>query len=314
MNWKILLLSLVISLVVGLFVVKTSIDSPIYTSIGLSNSDVSSSNELIKAMYSVDPSEVREALNLKVVILNYDGEISTHISRASSPILAVIDLGYPLSNRNVLTSTSPITELYSKTYIKVESYTSTIDEIRVTIPYQVSTSGSSLCAKMQVEEIQQVGVLGVKTQRIKRIYRGEKLIAEEIVDESVVQEPVTQIVVIKGPNDSVDAVPQRGYNCAYWETYIDNINASAEERQWLKFTMRLESGCNAESNKSYYKGLFQWDPCLWYRLYPNDNIFDGERQIARTLEKIRGGANPKDMWPAVYRKYVSTYGPLSWLQ
>ena len=81
MNWKILLLSLVISLVVGLFVVKTSIDSPIYTSIGLSNSDVSSSNELIKAMYSVDPSEVREALNLKVVILNYDGEISTHISR-----------------------------------------------------------------------------------------------------------------------------------------------------------------------------------------------------------------------------------------
>lgn len=312
MNRRILLLSFLIILSLGYLIVKTSIEHPVFAH--FSNFNIQHSHELIKAMYSVDPTEARESLDLKIITLNYDGEISTKISRSSSPILAVIDLGYPLSNRNILISTSPITSLHSKTYIKVESYTSTIDEITMDIPFQILTTGSSLCSKMKAEEIQQKGVLGVKTQRIKRIYKGEKLIAEEIIDETIIKQPVPQIAVIKGPNDSPDAVPQRGYNCAYWEAYIDNINASAEEKQWLKFTMRLESGCNAESNKSYYKGLFQWDPCLWYKIYPNDNIFDGEKQISRTLEKVRAGANPKYMWPAVYRKYVSVYGPLSWLQ
>ena len=78
--------------------------------------------------------------------------------------------------------------------------------------------------------------------------------------------------------------------------------------------MRKESGCNAEHNRGTYKGLFQWEPCLWYRLYPTDNIFCGETQIKNTLAKVRAGANPKYMWPAVYKLYVAQYGELSWLQ
>ena len=161
----------------------------------------------------------------------------------------------------------------------------------------------------------QQGVLGAMTQTIKKTYQGGDLVASEIMNKSVVKNPVKEIIILEGPNDSPDQVPQIGYNCPYWESYIDNdVTAFDEEKQWLKFTMRWESGCNGESNKnSYYKGLFQWDPCLWYEQYPNDNIFDGKAQIKRTLEKLRAGARPQYMWPAVYKKYVATYGELSWL-
>ena len=78
--------------------------------------------------------------------------------------------------------------------------------------------------------------------------------------------------------------------------------------------MRWEYGCNAESDKDdFYKGLFQWSPCQWYSQFPTDNIFDGKAQIRRTLQKLRAGADPEYMWPAVYKRYVATYGELSWL-
>jgi hypothetical protein len=105
--------------------------------------------------------------------------------------------------------------------------------------------------------------LGVAVQTVQKIYEGNTLVSTEIVGETIVSEPRKEISIVSGPNDSPDEVEQHGYNCPYWESYIDNnIVASDEEKQWLKFTMRWESGCNAESNNNeYYKGLFQWSPC-----------------------------------------------------
>jgi hypothetical protein len=152
------------------------------------------------------------------------------------------------------------------------------------------------------------------TQRIKKIYEGRDLLTQEVIDQNIVKAPRAEIIVIKGPNDSPSSVPQRGYDCVYWHSYVDNLNASQEEKQWLKFAMKLESGCNAESNSNqYYKGLLQWDPCLWYKQFPNENIFDGEAQIKRSLQKLRNGADPSRMWPNVYSRYVEKYGALSWL-
>ncbi|MGI5897757.1 MAG: hypothetical protein ACOX6Q_01190 [Candidatus Dojkabacteria bacterium] len=271
-------------------------------------------NLLLEQLYGITAQEVKSSPYIKLITINYEGDIGTFFTNKPSPVLALVDLNYPLSNKNILISTSPINSLYNNTFINVQSYTSTIDELTLEIPFTSEIKGSVLCSKLERKEIEQTGVLGLMSQKIKRTYKGEELIAEEIIEQTTLREPRPQIVIIKGPNDTPDSVPQRGYNCPYWEAYIDNISASEEEKQWLKFTMRLESGCNAESNKAFYKGLFQWDPCLWYSLYPNDNIFDGEKQIQRTIEKVRAGANPKKMWPAVYKKYVEQYGELSWLQ
>jgi hypothetical protein len=268
----------------------------------------------IYEIYGVDPVEAKEDCSIKLVTVNYDGEIKIHLSRSYSPVTALIDMGYSVSNRNKIVATSPISKLYNNSYILVETYRTTIDEILLEIPFEIITKGSVLCMKLAQEVQEQEGVLGLMTQKVKKIYRGNTLIAEEVIEENVIRETRPEIIVIRGPEDSPTSVPQRGYDCSYWNAYIDGISATDEEKQWLKFVMKGESGCNAESNKSYHKGLFQWDPCLWYRQYPNDNIFNGEAQIRRTLEKLRAGANPNRMWPNVHRRYKSIYGELSWLQ
>ncbi|MHC1716499.1 MAG: hypothetical protein AB9915_01205 [Candidatus Dojkabacteria bacterium] len=265
-------------------------------------------------VYKVDTQELKNGISIKLITVNYDGKIKRHLTRSYSPLTALIDLGYSISNRNKVTSTSSITELYNNTYVLVESYTTTIDEIVYEIPFETITKGSSLCQKMAEPVKEQEGVLGLMIKRVKRIYKGNELIAEEVLDEAIKKEARPEIIIIKGPEDSPSSVPQRGYDCTYWYKYVDNINATAEEKRWLKYIMKGESGCNAEHTRGFYKGLFQWSPCLWYKQFPNDNIFDGTLQIKRTLEKLKAGANPNSMWPAVHRSYVNKYGELSWLR
>jgi hypothetical protein len=271
-------------------------------------------SNLLDLVYKVDTEEIKEGIPVKLVTVNYDGVVKKHLTRSYSPVTALIDLGYSISNKNRIVSTSPISKLYNNSYILVQSYTTTIDEIVYSIPYETIIKGNSLCQMLSESKTEQSGVLGLMVKRVKRIYQGNDLIAEEVIESIVKKEARAEIIVIKGPDDTPDSVPQRGFNCDYWHAYVDNINATDEEKKWLKFTMKWESGCNAERNSGFYKGLFQWSPCIWYAQYPKDNIFDGELQIKRVLEKLRAGANPHQMWPAVHDKYVATYGELSWLQ
>ncbi len=272
------------------------------------------SNTLIHMVYGIDSDVEKGKYTPKVVIVNYEGEIKKHISTASSPVFALLELGYPISTMKKVISTSPMNTLYNNSYIYVFSYRDTIDEVKLEIPYQRIVKGGTLCERLSQKVLQQEGVLGIMTQKVRRIYERGELVMEEILEKDITREPRAEIYIIKGPDDSPKEVPQIGYNCDYWFAYVDTTNASSEEKRWLKWTMKYESGCNAENNRhQYYKGLFQWDPCLWYQQYPNDSIFDGRAQIKRTLEKIRGGANPARMWPAVYKLYVAKYGELSWL-
>lgn len=272
------------------------------------------SNTLIHMVYGIDADVEKGRYTPKIVFVNYEGEIKKHISTASSPVFALMELGYPISTMKKVVSTSPMNTLYNNSYIYVFSYRDTIDEVKLDIPYQRIVKGGTLCERLSQKVLQQEGVLGIMTEKIRRVYERGELVMEEILEKNITREPRAEIYIIKGPDDSPKEVPQIGYNCDYWFAYIDTIKASAEEKRWLKWTMKYESGCNAENNRHpYYKGLFQWDPCLWYQQYPNDSIFDGRAQVKRTLEKIRGGANPARMWPAVYKLYVAKYGELSWL-
>jgi hypothetical protein len=270
--------------------------------------------ERVYEVYGVSSQEALKSGSVKFLTINYDGEVKRFFSRSHSPVTALIDSGYSVSNKNRIVSTSPISQLNNNSHIQVYTYKTTIDEILLEIPFETILKGSVLCQSLSQEIREQEGVLGIMSQRIKRTYRGGMLVAEEIVEENVEREPRPEIIVIRGPQDLPDSVPQRGYDCSFWNSYIDNnVSATEEVKQWLKFVMKCESGCNAESNKSFYKGLFQWHPCLWYKQYPNDNIFDGENQIKRTLQKLREGANPNQMWPGCHRRYKATYGELSWL-
>lgn len=272
------------------------------------------SNALIHMVYGVNSDVEKRRYTPKVVTVNYEGKIKKHISTASSPVFALLELGYPISTMKKVISTSPMNTLYNHSYIYVFSYRDTIDEVKLEIPYQRIVKGGTLCERLSQKVLQQEGVLGIMTQKVRRIYERGELVMEEILEKDITREPRAEIYIIKGPDDSPKEVPQIGYSCGYWFAYVDTLNASVEEKRWLKWTMKYESGCNAENNKHpYYKGLFQWDPCLWYQQYPSDSIFDGRVQIKRTLEKLRGGANPARMWPAVYKLYVAKYGELSWL-
>lgn len=251
---------------------------------------------------------------IKLITVTYNKNTSLYLTKSVTPSQALLSLGYPVSSTNRIFSTSPANKLYNETHILVQTYRTTLNSLKVQIPFDTVTKGSSLCARLAKPIVEQEGVLGVKTQIIEKYYLEDKYISERIVAENIEREPVEKIISYTGANHDPKSVTQLGYNKAHWEGVVDALNATEEEKKWLKFTMKWESGYNAENDKSYYKGLFQWDPCLWYKLYPNDNIFDGYAQIRNTLNKVRAGAHPKYMWPNVYQKYLDAgYPPLSWL-
>lgn len=258
--------------------------------------------------------ELEEQPSVKGVYVKYDSDVEYALVRADSAPEALQNLGYRISSNNKVTTTSPEEQLLNDSIIIVQTYKLVIQNDTLSIPFETVTNGSSLCSRLSRKTVEQAGVLGVMTQKTEKLYLEDELIEEKIVKKEVIKEPVTQILSYIGANHTPTSTQNLGYNCGHWNAVVDSLSASEEEKRWLKFTMYGESGCNAESTKAYYKGLFQWDPCLWYRLYPGDNIFDGNAQIRRTLQKIREGANPKYMWPAVYKRYVATYGELSWLQ
>lgn len=266
-------------------------------------------------VFGIDITEEKKLLDIKFITVNNDGDVEHFITRAKNPEEALLSNGYALDEEKRIDTNSPADTLLDDSIIVLNTYRTVLENINISIPYEKIVEGGSLCETLGTKITLQKGVLGVATQTIEKVYVGNSLVSTKLIDEEIISSPRKEILLLSGPNDSPDSVEQIGYNCGYWEAYIDSdVSATDEEKQWLKFTMRLESGCNAESDKhSFYKGLFQWSPCQWYKQFPSDNIFDGKLQIKRTLQKLRAGANPKYMWPAAYKRYVETYGELSWL-
>lgn len=258
--------------------------------------------------------QIEDEPSVKGIYVKYDSEVEYSLVRANTPLEALRNMGYIVNSDTKLITTSLSDSLINNSIIVIQTYKTVIEEKTIAIPFETIRKGSPLCPRLSRTKVEQKGMSGVITYRIEKLYLEDELIDEKIIEKNVIKEPIDEILTYVGANHTPTSAQNLGYNCKHWDAVVDSLSATEEEKRWLKFTMKGESGCNAESNKGYYKGLFQWDPCLWYRLYPNQNIFDGNTQIRITLQKVRDGANPKNMWPGVYKKYVAKYGELSWLK
>ena len=191
--------------------------------------------------------------------------------------------------------------------VRVIKTESVIEEIVSDIPFDVNIIKTNKYIKGE-EHITQEGVLGIKKERFLTYYEDGVLVESTLLSEDITREPVTKILEVGTSLYSLVGIDPKGYNCDYWYSVVDSGPYSDEERRWLKFIMYCESGCNAESNKSSYKGLFQWSPLWWSKQF-SENIFDGHAQIKNTISKYRAGESTrKSQWPACHAKYVRTYG------
>lgn len=188
--------------------------------------------------------------------------------------------------------------------IKVESV---IEEVEIEIPFEKEVIKTDKYLKGETY-IAQEGVLGIKTQRVLTYYEDGVLVEKKILGEQISRVPVKQVVEEGTSLYSLAGIDPKGYNCDYWYSVVDSGPYSQEEKRWMKFIMYCESGCNAESNKGTYKGLFQWSPFWWSKQF-SENIFDGHAQIRNTIGKYRAGESTRaNQWPACHARYVSTYG------
>jgi hypothetical protein len=191
--------------------------------------------------------------------------------------------------------------------VRVIKTETVIEEHIIEIPYDTKVIRTQKYVRGEENLVQQ-GVLGIKKQKVLNYYEDGVLIMTKIIEERIKQEPVNKIVEVGTSMYSLHGIERREYDCPYWYSVVDNGPYTEEEKRWLKFIMHCESGCNAESNKSTYKGLFQWHPYWWSRQF-KENIFDGHAQLKNTIGKYRAGESTrKNQWPACHARYVSIHG------
>ncbi len=225
---------------------------------------------------------------------------------------------------SILTTLTDVNEILRKNNIEVERN----DYVDINTPYVVDGSVIRIVRTDQIvverfldipfkeeivesreyfkgeKHIVQKGVVGIKKQRLLRTYEDGYLVKSEVLGESIQVEPVKQIVAMGTSDYLLLNIVKRGYNCPFWYSVVDSGPYTKKEKEWLKFVMYCESGCNAEADKGSYKGLFQWSPYWWKHQF-NENIFDGYAQIKNTINKYRAGESTRaSQWPACHAKYL----------
>jgi len=191
--------------------------------------------------------------------------------------------------------------------IKIVKTTNTIFEMLEEIPFEKEVVENSQLLKGE-EKVIQEGKNGIKKQVYFNTYEDNVLVKSELIDEIIIKKPIKEIKEVGTSMYSLNNIEKKGYNCPFWYSVVDSGPYTQEEKDWLKFMMYCESGCNAESNKSNYKGLFQWSPYWWNKQF-DENIFDGYAQIKHTVEKYRAGeATRSSQWPRCNAKYLKATG------
>ena len=175
----------------------------------------------------------------------------------------------------------------------------------VDIPFKTEVIKTTALFEGERETVQN-GVLGVKTETLLHYYEDGVLVKTELIEEEIQREPVNAVVKVGTSWYSLDGITKRGYDCPYWYSVVDSGSYTNEEKRWLKFIMYCESGCNAESNKGTYKGLFQWSP-YWWRKQFSENIFDGNAQIKHTVSKYRAGESTRASHAKYNREVLKIY-------
>jgi hypothetical protein len=258
-------------------------------------------------IFNFNSQEIKNVYDLNLVTVVINGIPKKVLTNRVDIYRFLNDLGIVVNNNKKIISTTD--KIQSGTVVRVITVGTVIEEENIEIPFRIEEIATKEIAYGKTQIVQE-GVLGVRTKEIKRVYEDGILVSEDILSEEITREPIKEIVkigVLKYSPDDLDI--QYGYNCAHWYSVVDEGNYTDQEKQWLKFVMECESGCNAESNKnSTYKGLFQWNPRYWDIFFPGDNIFDGYAQIKNTIWKVRDGAKLSVYWPSCHRQYVAKYG------
>jgi hypothetical protein len=191
--------------------------------------------------------------------------------------------------------------------IKIVRTSNTIFEMLEEIPFEKEIIENPQLLKGE-EKVIQEGKNGIKKLVYFNTYEDNVLVKSELIDEIIIKKPIKEIKKIGTSMYSLDNIEKKRYNCPFWYSVVDSGPYTQEEKDWLKFMMYCESGCNAESNKSNYKGLFQWSPYWWNKQF-DENIFDGYAQIKHTVEKYRAGeATRSNQWPRCNAKYLKATG------
>lgn len=191
--------------------------------------------------------------------------------------------------------------------IKIVRTSNTIFEMLEEIPFEEEIIENPQLLKGE-EKVIQEGKNGIKKLVYFNTYEDNVLVKSELIDEIIIKKPIKEIKEVGTSMYSLNNIEKKGYNCPFWYSVVDSGPYTQEEKDWLKFMMYCESGCNAESNKSNYKGLFQWSPYWWNKQF-DENIFDGYAQIKHTVEKYRAGeATRSSQWPRCNAKYLKATG------
>jgi hypothetical protein len=301
-NFKLGLLTTTICLAIALPILFFGLDVSYIEAYESSN--VPNVKEII---YEFDTQEVKNVYNLNLITVVINGLPKRVLTNRIDIYRFLEDLGVVVNNNKKIVSTTE--KVQDGTVIRVIAVGTVVEEEQIEIPYRTEEVATKEIPYGKTLTVQK-GVLGIRTREVKRTYEDGALVSEEILSEGITREPknaVVKVGVHKYSPEDLDI--KYGSNCPHWYSVVDESNYTEQEKQWLKFVMECESGCNAENNKhSTYKGLFQWNPRYWDIFFPDENIFDGYAQIKNTIWKVRDGAKLNIYWPNCHRKYVAKYG------
>jgi hypothetical protein len=258
-------------------------------------------------LFNTNSDEIKRVYDLNLVNVIINGRPYKVLTNRTDIHRLLRDMGVVVDNSKKIITTND--EIINGTTIRVITVGTVIEEENIDIPFKTEKINTKDIAYGETE-VSQKGVLGVRTKQVRKVYEDGKLISEEVLSEEVTKEPVNEVIKVGVLSYGIqDLEKTYGYNCKHWYKVVDNGNYTDQEKQWLKFVMECESGCNAESDKNpTYKGLFQWHPYYWNVFYPNDNIYDGYAQIENTIKKIRGGVKLHIYWPSCHAAYVREFG------
>jgi hypothetical protein len=155
------------------------------------------------------------------------------------------------------------------TEVDVEVYTE-----EKTLPFETSTyETDNYDTGSFITEVN--GQDGYSKDTIRIIYEDGIAVRKETIKNEIIQEPVTEVIAIGTRSVTIAS-------CEYWGEVVDNITTDQTKREWFKYVMWRESGC--DSGKTSYgsgafKGLMQYLPSTFYTLYGGSDIWDGYEQI-----------------------------------
>jgi resuscitation-promoting factor RpfB len=227
----------------------------------------------------------------KHITITFVNENYSGLTYAPTVKEALLDFDLDLNSKHV---TKPDLDfvLTEDTHIRIlevvrEQYTET-----ESIPFE-SVSVNDPTMEIYTTSVTQVGRNGTKEITYENTFINGILSSTRKLDEILTVKPQEEIVAVGTkvvPTEDVSACQEMGPT--YWTEYIQTMNATDEEKDWLLCISACESGrnnCRVSYNYRYY-GLMQYDPSVFSNA-SGGSIWDGGEQLRLALAVYRYG-NP----------------------